>query len=514
MKINHPVTQREFPIPDGSTLMSTTDTQSYITYANAAFVAVSGFDDAELLHTPHNLVRHPDIPPEVFADMWRTLKSGEPWSAVVKNRRKNGDFYWVRANAVPVTREGSTAGYMSVRIKPTPQEVQQAQALFPQLKTNGGNKRLFKGTVLHRGWKSCLNWRQLLPLRWRVRLPVLATLAAGIGSWTCLAPDAATAAAGSGMLLLLSLLSLWWLEWQVSRPMAQLAQHARHVAAGDSNRSLHMNRTDEIGLATRSINQLGLMFKWIIDDVSQQVQAVRLASSEIAQGNHDLSHRTEQAAANIEESAAAMEQVNHSVLSNAEATTSAARLAQDARNAADSSAQIVARVAQTMSSITDASHRISDITGLIDGIAFQTNILALNAAVEAARAGEQGRGFAVVASEVRALALRSADAAREIKTLIADSVKHIDNGKQETDEAARHMADVVDKVANVAHLIGEVSQATQEEARGVTELASGIAVLDQTTQQNAAMVEQYAAAAQSLVHQAEQLEAAVAVFRS
>ncbi len=517
MPTNPPVTQREFDFPQDATLMSTTDTSSHITYANEAFVAISGFSRAELQGQPHNCVRHPDMPKQAFADMWATLKGGEPWTALVKNRRKNGDHYWVRANATPVVREGRTVGYLSVRTRPTREEVASADALYADFcEGRAGGRRFHKGLVLRGGFGRLLSLTQTMSVRWRIRASLMASLPflAG-GAW--LAGAGGTGLAGlagvaGGAAVVLALVS-WWLEAQVAGPLEQLRAQALRVASGDTQNVDHMNRVDEIGMTLRAVSQLGLMFRWLIDDVSQQVMAVQTAATEIAQGNHDLSARTEQAAASVQQTAASMEQMTASVKSNAATAGQANALSGQASQAAAAGGQAVAGVNTTMADISASSKRIADITSVIDGIAFQTNILALNAAVEAARAGEQGRGFAVVAGEVRALARRSADAAREIKSLIASSVERVEAGAQTVGDAGRAMQDIVSQVSRVSGLIAEISSASSEQSSGISQVGQAVSHLDQVTQQNAALVEQSAAAASCLQQQAERLVEAVAVFR-
>ena len=274
-----------------------------------------------------------------------------------------------------------------------------------------------------------------------------------------------------------------------------------------------MDRVDEIGMTLRTISQLGLMFRWLIDDVSQQILTVQAAVTEIAQGNNDLSARTEQAAASVEETASSMEQMTATVQTNAETSSQANRLSGTASDAAAKGGRAVSQVVSTMSEITTSSKKIADIIGVIDGIAFQTNILALNAAVEAARAGEQGRGFAVVAGEVRSLAQRSAEAAKEIKTLIGASVDRVEVGSKLVDDAGKTMDEIVSQVKRVSDLIGDISTATAEQSAGIGQVGQAISHLDQITQQNAALVEQSAAASQSLQQQAARLVEAVSVFR-
>jgi aerotaxis receptor len=511
---NLPVTQREYEFPDSSTLMSTTDTQSHVTYANDAFIAASGFSREEIHGQPHNLVRHPDMPAEAFADMWATLKCGEPWTAIVKNRRKNGDHYWVRANATPVARDGKVVGYMSVRTKASREEIAAAEGLYQSFREGKAGSRAFhKGLVVRTGlmaWKSIF---QTMSVRWRIRSAQLFVVPAVVlGAWASGVPVAALGAL-AGVTAGVSLLASLWLESQVSRPLERVCAQALGVVAGERRNDMHMDRMDEIGMVQRTIGQLGLMFRWVIDDVSGQVLNVQTATNEIAAGNTDLSARTEQAAASVEETASSMEQMTATVKNNADTAGQANRLSESASAAAELGGRAVAEVVTTMNEITHSSKKIADIIGVIDGIAFQTNILALNAAVEAARAGEQGRGFAVVASEVRSLAQRSADAAKEIKNLINASVEKVESGSKQVDDAGKTMDDIVSQVKRVSDLIAEISSATSEQSSGIAQVGQAIGHLDQITQQNAALVEQSTAASESLRNQTERLVEAVSVFR-
>jgi aerotaxis receptor len=513
MRDNQPVTQREFEFPADATLMSTTDTQSHITYANDAFIAVSGFSREQIQGQPHNLVRHPDMPQEAFADMWSTLKGGEPWTALVKNRRQTGDHYWVRANAAPVMRNGQITGYVSVRTRPPADDVAAAESLYRDFRAGrAGARRFHKGLILRTGplaWRSIF---QTLSVRWRIRLALLAVLPAVVLGASMVGVSGAALGGLAAVVAGVALMASLFLESQIAGPLERVKAQALRVMAGERT-EMHFDRVDEIGILLRTVGQLGLMFRWVVDDVSAQILKVQSATNEIAAGTNDLSSRTEQAAASVEQTAASMEQMTATVKNNAETASQANQLSGSARTAASKGGQAVADVVGTMNDITASSKKIADIIGVIDGIAFQTNILALNAAVEAARAGEQGRGFAVVAGEVRSLAQRSAEAAKEIKSLIGASVEKVESGSRLVDEAGKTMHEIVTQVKRVSDLIAEISSATREQSGGIAQVGQAISHLDQITQQNAALVEQSSAASESLKDQAGRLASAIGVFR-
>jgi len=514
MRSNLPVTQREFDYPDDATLMSMTDTQSHITYANAAFVAVSGFSRDEILGQPHNMVRHPDMPKEAFADMWKTIQAGDPWSALVKNRRKTGDHYWVRANAAPVYRNNQLVGYMSVRTKPTRTEIEATEALYRDIRE--GKARgvaIHKGLVVRTGLLGWMSLLQTRSVRWRIRLASLAGFATVVGACAAAGVGAGVLAIVAGSAAAAAVLADLWVESQVASPLESVLRVAKSVAAGNPERNVALNRVDEIGMILRAVNQAGLNLRSLVDDVSEQTDGVYTASAEIASGNNDLSARTEETASSLEETAASMEQLDSTVKQNADNAKQANQLALGASTVAIKGGEVVGQVVSTMRDINDSSKKIADIISVIDGIAFQTNILALNAAVEAARAGEQGRGFAVVAGEVRNLAQRSAEAAKEIKTLITASVERVEQGTALVDQAGTTMTEVVGSIKRVTDIMGEISSASVEQAAGVAQVGEAVSQMDQATQQNAALVEQSAAAAESLTQRAQLLVEAVGVFK-
>ncbi|AON57004.1 methyl-accepting chemotaxis protein [Herbaspirillum seropedicae] len=299
----------------------------------------------------------------------------------------------------------------------------------------------------------------------------------------------------------------------VSRPLNEAVAVAERVAQGDLTMDIRATSTDETGMLMHSLRAMNDSLQQIVGEVRTGTDTITTASQEIATGNLDLSSRTEEQAGSLEETASAMEELTATVKQNADNARQANQLAASASDIATQGGAVVGQVVQTMEGITESSNRIADIIGVIDGIAFQTNILALNAAVEAARAGEQGRGFAVVASEVRSLAQRSASAAKEIKQLIDDSVEKVGAGSQLVERAGATMSEVVASVRRVTDVVAEISAASSEQSTGIEEINRAITQMDEVTQQNAALVEEATAAAQSLQDQAARLSQVVSVFK-
>lgn len=299
----------------------------------------------------------------------------------------------------------------------------------------------------------------------------------------------------------------------ITRPLRQAVDVAGEVAQGDLRRTIRSDRQDEVGDLLRSLAAMQSSLRQVIGQIRVSSDSMGVASAEVAMGNQDLSTRTEQAASNLEETASSMEQLTSTVRQSADAARQANQMAGNAAEVAQRGGEVVGQVVSTMQAINQSSRKIADIIGVIDGIAFQTNILALNAAVEAARAGEQGRGFAVVAGEVRTLAQRSAQAAKEIKELITASVDAVQNGSRLVEGAGVTMAEIVSSVQRVTDIIGEISAAAAEQSDGISQVNVAVNQLDQMTQQNAALVEQSTAAAESLREQAARMAEAVAVFR-
>ena len=317
----------------------------------------------------------------------------------------------------------------------------------------------------------------------------------------------------AALAIALAIAAALWLIGSITAPLSRAVEVADQVAAGDLSAHIEVTSTDETGQLLGALQRMQQSLVRTVSVVRQNSESVASASAQIASGNNDLSARTEQQASALEETAASMEELGSTVRQNADNARTANQLAMSASTVATQGGEVVAEVVETMKGINASSNKIADIISVIDGIAFQTNILALNAAVEAARAGEQGRGFAVVAGEVRSLAQRSAEAAKEIKSLITASVERVEQGSALVDKAGATMTEVVTAIRRVTDIMGEISAASSEQSAGVGQVGEAVTQMDQATQQNAALVEEMAAAAASLNTQAGELVHAVAVFK-
>ncbi len=738
MRMNMPVTGVEKVLGDDNMIVSNTDLKGVIQYINRDFIDISGFTEAELIGAPQNIVRHPDMPVEAFADFWATLKDGKPWTGLVKNRCKNGDHYWVLANATPVRANGQVVGYMSVRSKPTRDQVEAAERAYRQFREGTA-----KGLRIHRG--KVIADSRLARLRLKIHNLSIAQRGLGLAAMMALLPliagalpalglSAGVSLAVIGVAAMLGFTLTARFAKGIVRPLETAAQRIQDMSEGRLNVKIDVESEDEVGrilnaarsmqiklgfdmaeaarmsaenlrikigldnvatnvmVADRDLNiiymnkaiggmfqkaeadlrkdlpnfdaaklmgqnidifhknpahqrgmlekltsthratikvggrtfsltvtpvvndrheRLGTAVEWvdrtaevaveaevskivaaaadgdfsqritlegkegffkllaesvngllhtsesglkevarvlaalaqgdltqkmagdfkgtfgklrddangtvdqlteIVSQIKQATDLISTASGEIASGNTDLSARTEQQAASLEETASSMEELTSTVKQNAENAKQANQLADGASDVAVRGGSVVSEVVTTMEAITQSSKKIVDIISVIDGIAFQTNILALNAAVEAARAGEQGRGFAVVAAEVRSLAQRSASAAKEIKSLIGDSVDKVTNGSALVEQAGKTMNEIVTSVKRVTDIMAEISAASQEQSQGIEQVNQAITSMDEVTQQNAALVEEASAAARALEEQASNLSSSVSRF--
>ncbi|MFZ5525936.1 MAG: methyl-accepting chemotaxis protein [Pseudomonadota bacterium] len=518
MRKNLPITQREFALPDGEPLVSATDLKGRIMYCNPAFVRVSGYLKDELIGQPHNLIRHPDMPAEAFRDLWATVQAGRPWSALVKNRRKDGDHYWVQANVTPVLEGGQVVGYLSVRTKPSRAQVEAATALYQRMQEEAREGALAlhlrEGHLWRRGLRGRLQtlWRPSLGRR--VWMGALATpLCMAVIAWWAAGLQPAQGLGLLGAAMALGSWQAWRWQHGLVQPIRGLIAQAYRMAAGDLSLTGERGRHDELGQLDRAMVQLNVNLQAIVGDVRREIAGIHSASRDIAQGNHELSARTDSQASNLQQTATTLEQITGNVRTSADAARQAAGRAEHTHEMAQRSQQSVQEIVAQMDAIAQASGRIGEIVDVINRIAFQTNLLALNASVEAARAGEAGKGFAVVAAEVRALANRSRQAAGEIKVLVDNALTTIAQGHERVRANGDLMQQTLGSVQAVSDLVSSISRASAEQSVGLTEVSRAVASLDGITHHNAAMVEQLSVAASALSGQADQVAEAVRIFR-
>ena len=518
MRVNLPVSNSEYDFPGNELLMSTTDSKGVITHCNAAFMRVSGFAMDELMGQPHSLVRHPDMPPEAFKDMWSTIGHGRCWQGIVKNRRKNGDHYWVRANVTPVLVDGKPQGYMSVRSKPTREEVVAAQALYEKIRQEreAGVKSfiLHSGRVRPTGWRNWVGRLQRASLTERLAammLPLLlVALAPALMGWT--GPQ--VVAAQAVLVLGLAAWALWRVHHRITTVLKDADRLAGEIACCNlSTPSRQVDGRHPMALLMERLFQIQVNLVAVVGDARGEIGAFGRLSAGIAQGAQDLSARTESQASSLQETAASMEELASTVRQSAESAQQVLRESERSAELAQRGGQVMAEVSAVVQAIEQSSRKMGQIIATIEGIAFQTNILALNAAVEAARAGEQGRGFAVVAGEVRALAQRSAAAAGEIRGLIGESSTHIGRGAQQMQSAGQTIEQVVQSVAHVSQLMGQIGIATREQSIGIAQVNDAVTDLDRVTQQNAALVEESAASARTMSTNSGVLGRTLEVFK-
>lgn len=552
MRYNTPVTDNEYVLGEHQYLISQTDLDSHIIFANPAFIEASGYEWDELVGAPHNLIRHPDMPPEAFANFWDTIRAGKTWTGILKNRRKNGDFYWVHATAMPIVQNGQTVGYASVRRGVTAEEKVLASRVYARLRA--GNKpgaHLANGVIRDHSLRGRLARLGSISLRFRLGLMtafgVLGIVATALlGSYaahdlyTLAASQPPASAATSPATASLpyqteasavyerlkltlgltagffSLLLLGWglvLNRRVIQPLTSALTLSRQIAAGNLTAEIETRKNDEIGRLMSSLNVMRYSLVNIVQDVKQGIDVVTPATVDIAQGNKNLAQRTSAQAAALEQTSSSMEQLTATVAQGADSARSASELAEQASITATRGGKQIGNVVETMQQISESSAQINTIVSVIDDIAFQTNLLALNASVEAARAGEHGRGFAVVANEVRALAERSAHSARQITALIQSSSQRVEDGVVEVNQTREIMNDVVSAIQQVSQFMQQISLAAGEQRTGIEQVGEAVTSMDKMTQENAALVDKSAASAQALSAQSKGLERSISIFR-
>lgn len=516
MRVNLPVSQKNYDFPGDELLVSVTNTKGEIIHCNPAFARVSGYVFDELIGQPHNLIRHPDMPEAAFKDMWRTIAHGYPWTGIVKNRRKDGDHYWVRANVTPIMEGGKPKGYMSVRTKPELEEVRTAEALYAEMvaQAQSGQEtmRLRAGEIRHFGLKGL--WQQRVDVGLLARMVMMLLLMAVL----VMLPDVLGLEGSTAWVARLLALAFGgsWIAWRFQTRCVQGLEQANHWAAQMASCNLSTkgdyDYSGAVGTLMLRLQQIQINLKAVVGDVMTEVEGFSQLAKEMSASSWDLAKRTEMQASNLQQTASSMEEIASTVMQTADTAQQMEAESNQSMTVVSHSGSAVQEVGDAMERIRTSSTRMREIIGVIESIAFQTNLLALNAAVEAARAGEQGRGFAVVAGEVRALAQRSASAAKEINGLINHTVDGITEGNARMQAAGQTISGTVDAVERVSHLVHQISLATREQSLGIAQVNEAVASLDSMTQQNASLVEQSTSSAESLSSSAQRLQRSVSFF--
>lgn len=529
--MNHiPIHQGSAPASQQAPLITTTDLHGTISFANTAFLRTCGLAMEQVLGAPHSIVRHPDMPSKVFADMWAVLQAGRSWTGLVKNRSSSGDAFWVKANIIPMFKDRQTVGFTSVQCTPEDVEILQAEQVYGLWRVGAGAHYVLRaGRIVETGWRALIKAVKNpldLPVQWRMQgtAAILASLfsvliASALLPGVLVVPMALTggwrvwALVGGAIGLSASIAVAVYFLQRVVAPLRQSLDAATAIAGGEITRQFDDTRTaGELLDLNLALGQMVAKMAAVLGDSRQHAAEVASVVDELADGARRLAERSASQADDVQAVTRSTADIDALSQRNTDAATQASKSAHRASDEADQTCAAAAAMHTAMHDITVCSQRIGEISHVIDEISLQTGILALNAAAAASRAGEQGRTFNIIAGEVRTLAQRSGAAAKEIKRLVDESQQQTGAGEKLAAQVGTRINGVAQQVKEVSAMISQISLAAQEQCAGVEHINTRLQTLDATTHQNAELARASAASSADAIREAQRLQAALGVW--